>query len=141
MPFVWIYGKCKRSEDNNHPYPNNPRIDEENTSISDAALRRGLQLSRDQYESEVTFQSEFDEAIRASIAQQNIDSNKRLTHIPTITSATTAKIVSPTPAPTESRPTPTEPTSLTGQTNGSTNRSLPDEGTEESFIFEKVFNK
>lgn len=173
MPFVWIYGKCKRSEDNHHPYPTNDfntRINEDYTAsrrqhsantMNDAALRRGLQQSRDHYESEIVFQSNLDQAIRASRAQHIIDSNNRTTGRPTTTSSTVTTNDSPIiptnnqasdlwrpgmssrSLMTEPTPTPTGPMDrpATAKTNESTNRSLLTEetpiGTEEGFIFGK----
>ena len=121
MPFVWIYGKCKRDdtivENNHHSYQStysNPRIIEDDTvsgrqyiptSMSDAALRRGMQESRNQYESDMLFQLQLEETLRASRAQQNNNSTNIInmnietinisTQRPTTASSTAATIGSP----------------------------------------------
>ena len=99
IPFVWLSAKFKKNDtniDNHQSYPtsisseiptytiqnSNPRIIEDatasarleiptNSSLSDAALRRGIEESLTQYEFDRVNRLQLEEALRASRAQQN----------------------------------------------------------------------
>ena len=121
IPFIWIYEKCKRNdtivEEDHHHYlstHSNPRIIEDDTvsrtryiptSMGDAALRRAEQESHNQYEYDILYRSQLDEALRASRVQQNNNATNIInintanmnisTGRPTSASSTAAAIGSP----------------------------------------------
>ena len=122
IPFIWIYEKCKRNdtivEEDHHQYQSthsNPRIIEDvtvsrtryiPTSMGDAALPRAEQESRYQYEYDILYRSQLEEALRASRVQQNNNATNIIninianmnisTGRPTSASSTAATIGSPT---------------------------------------------
>ena len=147
---MWLYGKCKRADQSvlqddeviqNYSYPRiiedntvSRTIDlQSNTTMGDAALRRGIQESRNQYENEILYRSQLDEAIRASNAEMNNNMVNRSATVPwtrPLSTVATTESVTVTNRP-SSRPSNHETVyNVASSLNGSTEQTGTTSSTE-----------